>query len=371
MAYQMPDASADTSGWFYALQGQQQGRTAQQGPVSWNQLQELVKQGWLTADDLVWHHDLPDWMPASELPGLFATGRVLGMLRQANARLTRLASHRRPRRGHEPPSDSQAAPSVLRVPTDTFTSPKRVAADKSSPCELTDEPFSGPEAQGTPPDEVSHFIERTKSRHLLAIAGAMLTVLSGVFLLVRPTVLAWALLTLGLLLLFFCLLPEILFCVCAAGMAVGRFLMVVVAEFHSARRRAEAQQDVVLHDAAIRRQRGNSDTSSESNKETTSQKMHPGVVTRYQHDSLRGLVSVHEPAIKLWSRPVAGVLSVCPGLGHIYKRQYFGGLVWGGCVFAAYFAHSAAGVVLHMLCIAAAASGANWSEAKNWVQRES
>jgi hypothetical protein len=52
--------------WFYARDGQQQ------GPVSFEALQQLGRQGGLTPGDLVWTQTMTQWQPASTVPGLVA-----------------------------------------------------------------------------------------------------------------------------------------------------------------------------------------------------------------------------------------------------------------------------------------------------------
>jgi hypothetical protein len=401
MGRQLSDSGVAATGWFYARQGQP-GPSGQQGPVAFRRLQALARKGWLTADDLVWHRDLADWMPAGEVPGLFATGRVLRMLQQVDGRLARLTSRRRRQGRNETPAAEQTKqptsqpvtrrknPARGQEPVRPEAITPKTPTSRTSPPSTTPprtSPLDEPPTENLPLEETLHLIERTSARHLMALAGMLLAMLGGIFVLVRPTPLAWSLLALGVPLMLLCLLPELIAAARAAGMAVGRFLVVVVAEFHSAQRRSRAQQDAALREAALRRQ-GRAATPPDSkqagggkqNAEGThsqnvvrnvERNLHAGTVTRYQHDSLQGIVMVHEPAIKLWSRPVAGVLSVvCPGLGHVYKRQYLGGLIWFGCVGAAYSATFLAGLVLHGLCLAAAASGANWSEATNRVHRE-
>jgi type IV pilus assembly protein PilA len=51
--------------WFYARDG------TQLGPVSHAQLVEAIRSGECGPDDLVWHEGMPDWQPASTVPGLF------------------------------------------------------------------------------------------------------------------------------------------------------------------------------------------------------------------------------------------------------------------------------------------------------------
>ena len=53
-------------GWYYSS------RTtgSQVGPFTWEQLYALARGGSLGADDLVWNPELPEWVPASRIPGL-------------------------------------------------------------------------------------------------------------------------------------------------------------------------------------------------------------------------------------------------------------------------------------------------------------
>jgi len=53
-----------TEAWYYNWQGQQT------GPVSAEQLQQLVAGGRLPPDQLVWKEGLPNWLPAAAVPGL-------------------------------------------------------------------------------------------------------------------------------------------------------------------------------------------------------------------------------------------------------------------------------------------------------------
>ncbi|MBU4555355.1 MAG: S8 family serine peptidase, partial [Actinobacteria bacterium] len=42
------------------------------GPYTWPQLIDFAAEGRLTADDLVWHPSMSEWLPARDIPGLFA-----------------------------------------------------------------------------------------------------------------------------------------------------------------------------------------------------------------------------------------------------------------------------------------------------------
>src|SRR5665213_1503076 len=64
---------------------------------------------------------------------------------------------------------------------------------------------------------------------------------------------------------------------------------------------------------------------------------------------------VTQPA---WSPGAAAVLSlVIPGAGQMYKGQVGSGLAWLVAVVIGYFAFVVPGLVLHICCIIAAASG--------------
>jgi hypothetical protein len=53
------------SEWFYAKNGQQS------GPVTFDRLKELARNGGLEAKDLVWTSTMKDWQPADQVDGLF------------------------------------------------------------------------------------------------------------------------------------------------------------------------------------------------------------------------------------------------------------------------------------------------------------
>jgi len=56
--------------WYYAQNEEQH------GPVTFEQLQELVESGQVSANDLVWNPDMPDWKPAGSVKGLAPEGAV-------------------------------------------------------------------------------------------------------------------------------------------------------------------------------------------------------------------------------------------------------------------------------------------------------
>jgi transposase-like protein len=67
---------------------------------------------------------------------------------------------------------------------------------------------------------------------------------------------------------------------------------------------------------------------------------------------------VHAAPRQRWSPGVAALLSfIFPGLGQLYKGQVINGLVWMVVVFVGYCMLVIPGVILHIICIAGAASG--------------
>jgi len=59
-----------------------------------------------------------------------------------------------------------------------------------------------------------------------------------------------------------------------------------------------------------------------------------------------------------WNPGIAGLLSLLiPGAGQMYKGQIGNGLVWLLCVTLGYMFFIVPGLVLHLFCIAGAASG--------------
>lgn len=53
-----------SSMWYYAVRGKQC------GPVSEDELKELLASGRLPSDSLVWKPEMPDWQPAARVPEL-------------------------------------------------------------------------------------------------------------------------------------------------------------------------------------------------------------------------------------------------------------------------------------------------------------
>ncbi len=55
-------------GWYHRKEGSPAG--LQTGPLSWGQLYTYAQNGTIGPNDLVWNIELPEWLPASQVPGL-------------------------------------------------------------------------------------------------------------------------------------------------------------------------------------------------------------------------------------------------------------------------------------------------------------
>src|SRR4029453_18658218 len=62
------------SNWFYAANGQQQ------GPFGDAQLRDLISQGTVRPDTLVWSEGMAGWQKAAEIPGLLGGGGAPPMI---------------------------------------------------------------------------------------------------------------------------------------------------------------------------------------------------------------------------------------------------------------------------------------------------
>lgn len=57
------------TGWYYQKAGTGGGQPL--GPVTWEELVSYARSGTLAQNDVVWHQQLGNWMPAVQIPGLF------------------------------------------------------------------------------------------------------------------------------------------------------------------------------------------------------------------------------------------------------------------------------------------------------------
>jgi hypothetical protein len=64
-------AESTVNGWYYLPGGAATGQPV--GPLTWEQLYALARSGSLNPGDMVWHETMPQWAPAAQIGGLFAT----------------------------------------------------------------------------------------------------------------------------------------------------------------------------------------------------------------------------------------------------------------------------------------------------------
>jgi hypothetical protein len=69
-------ADSVTTDWYYAKRGAPHGQQA--GPFTWEQLFSHARAGAVAPDDLVWHPQLPQWLPAGQVSGLFPAAAFPG-----------------------------------------------------------------------------------------------------------------------------------------------------------------------------------------------------------------------------------------------------------------------------------------------------
>lgn len=68
----MSDAADRAQGWHVGRKADGQDQTG--GPYTWDELRAHAASGVVLPDDFVWHESMPQWVTASEMPGLFAAG---------------------------------------------------------------------------------------------------------------------------------------------------------------------------------------------------------------------------------------------------------------------------------------------------------
>lgn len=306
----MPDLPA--TGWFVA-----RGRD-EDGPYTLARLRQLGRQGWLAPADLVWHPALPAWTPAGEVEGLFAVSlaKRLGRMLPGFAGRRGLAESARPgREGAAPASRPKAAP-------------------RSS--------------QGFFRGQID-----LRPRHLAAAAAGLVTALGLAFFAIAPSVLARGLTAGGLLALAGCLAPELARLLAWLAVALERW------------RQAAAERRHQMEESVLEQQRladGAALVAEEQRRRNASW------AEPYRPERI---VVVTEEPVRLWSRWKVTLASLLvPGLGQYFKGEVPAAVAWFVCVVTGYFLHARFGIVMHLMCAVAAASGNPWTEGRTTVVRE-
>lgn len=310
----VPDMPAE--GWFIARNREQD------GPFTAKRLRQMASQGWLTPNDLVWHPTLPAWTPAHAIDGLFGTSwsRVLGVaipgLRTPAARAA-----------------VSAGPTAPDAPRRRSSRRRRQRRGAKANAAGIAWPEVGP-------------------RHLIAVAGVLLTALGLAFFTIAASPLARGLLIGGIVTMGVAFMPEI-----------TRFAI-----------RSARLLERMRHEAIERRVRTQDEMSERQQAEEEArlrlaeeQRVAASWATPPQAERV---VVVREPRVKRWNRWVAALLSaVIPGLGQGYKGEVAAGIAWCVIVVAGYTVVTTLGVVLHACCCLGAATGDPWTEERTSVQR--
>ena len=309
--------------WYYARDGQRQ------GPVPKERLVDLAREGWLSPDDLVWTEGMSEWQPARSFDWL--VGRPI----------TRTVSELVDATLHPEKQSRGPSPHPLRE------RPPLVDWENLAP------------------------------RHLLATAGAFLAALGIAF-----TAIAHSRLALGLTLggLFLAALGMHVECV--------RLLSQVKENLdkHAAERAARRLEEerlalerrrldleverLAAERAAATQTPGTAEASPPAAPPPVEAPRSSAAAAHNSADSERDdeppvddrIVIYHLP-VRRFSPGVAAILSLfVPGLGQLYKGQFFRAIVWFVIVLAGYLALVLPGVVLHACCILGALSGNPWTD---------
>lgn len=309
--------------WYYARDGRRQ------GPLPRERLVDLAREGWLSPDDLVWTEGMREWMPAGSFDWLWG-----GTIARTTKTVVEAALHpgRRPR-----------APS--RHP-------------------LVDRP---------PLVDWEHL----DPRHLVATAGAFLAALGIAF-----TVIARSRLALGLTLGGIALAALGMHVECAR-------LLAQVKENLDKSAAARAERRLEEQRLALERRRLDLEAERLSSERAAAERARGAVEAPpaapplpvapppsggpADGDSIdeagdgeppedERIVVYHLP-VRRFSPGVAAILSlVVPGLGQLYKGQFFRAVVWFLIVAAGYAALVLPGLVLHACCILGALGGDPWTD---------
>ena len=311
-----------TERWYYARDGRRQ------GPVPRERLADLARGGWLSPDDLVWSTGSPEWLPARSLDWLWG-----GTITRTVNDLVDAALH---------PENSSRGP---------------------APHPLSERP---------PLIDWEHLAPR----HLLATVGAFLAALGIAFTAIAHSRLALGL-TLGGLFL------------AALGMHVECGLLLAQVkenlDKHAAERAARRLEEerlalerkkldleverLAAERAAANQTPGPAEASSPvalppvEAPRSSAAANDLAASERDEEPPADDRIVIYHLPVRRFSPGVAAILSLfVPGLGQLYKGQFFRAIVWFVIVVAGYCALVLPGVVLHACCILGALSGNPWTD---------
>ena len=322
--------------WHYTRDGRRL------GPVPRERLIELAREGWLAPDDLVWSDGMPDWVPSRSIEWL-SGGRLV-------------------RQFHDVVEALVAAPRAVKKPASSPT-----ADDDSSP--------SAPIIDW----------EQIGVRHLLAASGAFVAALGIAFTAIARSGLALAFTLGGLSLVAAGLHRECGRLLLQAWTNLCEALRALAVRRREARRRV-AEQTKRLAEIAEQAPKRPTATNPHAGPPRQPQAVaspppttplpapgapqHAGqpASDRRQHDEAsprdERLIEYELPR-RRYSPGLAACLSLLlPGLGQLYKGQFFNSIAWFMAVAAGYSALIIPGLILHACCVIGASSGDPWTKGR-------
>jgi len=326
--------------WFYSQ------RNEKHGPVSFAKLKTMASDGWLTPDDLVWRRGMPNWISAKDADGLF-TNSLARLLKRT---ITGLA----------PKADAPAT-------TRTSEPAQPDGTDEVAPQPAIPGRPVKPASKKPEPKEPAFQWEQLSARHMIAAGGGFLAALGIAFTAIAQSPLGLAFTLSGLFVAAIGLYVEIGRLLGQALENIGRASKEAADRRLRAKELALEKQRLDLEAAKLAEQRAARERPAVAS--APAQALAPTVAAA--QDSQGQLVVINQPPVRLWSPGLAAVLSFfMPGLGQLYKGQFFNAVAWFCMVMLGYAALILPGLILHFFCVLGALSGNPWTECKTTVVRQ-
>ena len=304
-----------TQRWYYARDGQRQ------GPVPRERLVDLVRDGWLSADDLVWSEGMPEWRPARSFDWLCG-----GPITRTVQDLVKATLH--PGARPDPP----------------VAHPLNIPHQPRQRSDLVD-------------------WDRLEASHLLAAAGAFLATLGIAFTVIARTRFALAVTLVGLVLLGLGRRRESAWLLRQAwGNLVQSWREIASHRAEARRLEAERKRTAAELAAAAEPPPPSGETVAPVATAALPPPL-PAAPPSPRSAATRRIV--YEPPVRRWRPGLAGLMSLfVPGLGQLYKGQWLNAVAWFLVVAAGYAALVIPGILLHACCILGAFSGDPWTKGR-------
>ena len=304
-----------TQRWYYARDGQRQ------GPVPRERLVDLVRDGWLSADDLVWSEGMPEWRPARSFDWL-----CRGPIARTVQDLVKATLH--PGARPDPPV--------------------------AHPLNIPDQPRQRSDLVDW---------DRLEASHLLAAAGAFLATLGIAFTVIARTRFALAVTLVGLVLLGLGRRRESAWLLRQAwGNLVQSWREIASHRAEARRLEAERKRTAAELAAAAEPPPPSGETVAPAATAAFPPPLPAAPPPAYSAATRR---IVYEPPVRRWRPGLAGLMSLfLPGLGQLYKGQWLNAVAWFLVVAAGYAALVIPGILLHVCCILGACSGDPWTKGR-------